>query len=93
MAFKYDLSEGLEKALSGLCRRDKRRYEATWKKIREITARSADSIDFYKNLSYGLKEYKRCHIDRSFVLLFRVFKAENYIFFDKLGHHDDIFKR
>ena len=51
------------------------------------------TIDHYKNLQYDLKEYKRVHIAGCFVLLFKVFKKEKFILFDKLGHHDDIYKR
>lgn len=92
MAFKYDFSDSLKATLVKLSKKDKKRYEITLKKIEEITLRDSDSINFYKNLRHDLNDYKRVHIDKSFILLFRVFKKEKYILFYKLKHHDQIYK-
>ena len=91
MPFRYDFSDELEETLEKLFKKDRKRYEMTLKKIEEIASRDNLSIDFYKNLRHDLKEYKRVHIDKSFVLIFKVYKKENYILFDKLKHHDDIY--
>ena len=93
MPFKYDASDSLEETQARLFRKDRKTYEALMKKIEEIASRDEKTIEFYKNLRYGLSEYKRAHVAKSFVLLFRVFKKERFILFDKLGHHDDIYKR
>ena len=93
MPFKYDFSDELEETLEKLFKKDKKIYEVLMKKIEEIASRSETEIEFYKNLRYGLSEYKRVHIAKSFVLLFKFFKKENFILFDKLRHHDDIYKR
>lgn len=93
MPFKYEFSEELEETLEKLFKRDRQRYEITLKKIEEITQRDGNTIDYYKNLRQDLKKYKRVHIDKSFVLIFRVFRNEKIILFDKLQHHDDIYKR
>ena len=92
MPFKYDVSNELEETLSKLFKKDRKRYEITLKKIEEIVSRNSGTIDFYKNLRHDLKEYKRVHIDKSFVLIFKVFKEKKYILFDKLRHHDQIYK-
>jgi len=93
MTFKYDFGEELEETLSKLQKKDKERVEIFFKKVEEIVSRDEITIDYYKNLKHDLKYYKRVHIDKSFVLIFRVFKKENFILFEKLKHHDDIYKR
>lgn len=93
MTFKYDFSDELEETLDKLFKKDRKIYEALMKKIEEIASRDEVAIDFYKNLRYDLKEYKRVHIAKSFVLLFRVLKKEKFILFDKFKHHDDVYRR
>ena len=93
MSLKYDFSDELEEILSKLFKKDRKRYEVTLKKVEEISLRDEITIDYYKNLRHDLKEYKRVHIDKSFVLIFKVFKKEKFILFDKLKHHDDIYKK
>jgi len=93
LPFKYDFSDELEETLSKLFKKDRKRCETLLKKIEEISLRDETTIEYYKNLMYDLKEYKRVHIDKSFVLLFKVFKKEKFILFDKFKHHDEIYKR
>ena len=93
MPFKYDVSDELEKTLSKLFKKDRKRYEITMKKIEEIASRDLTTIDFYKNLKYGFREYKRAHIDKSFVFIFKLSKEEKFILFDRFGHHDDIYRK
>ena len=93
MSFKYDFSDELEETLTKLYKKDRKRYEAIMKKTEEIASRDSDTIEFYKNLRHDEKEYKRVHIDKSFVLLFKVFKEKNFILFDRFDHHDNIYKR
>ncbi len=93
MSFKYDFSDKLEETLTKLYKKDRKRYETIMKKTEEIASRDSDTIEFYKNLRYDEKEYKRVHIDKSFVLLFKVFKEKNFILFDRFDHHDNIYKK
>jgi YafQ family addiction module toxin component len=93
MPFKHDFSDELEETLEKLFKKDRKLYEAVFKKINEITSRDQNTIDFYKNLRHDLKEYKRVHVDKSFVLLFKVFKKESFILFDKLKHHDRVYEK
>ena len=64
-----------------------------YKKIKEIIESDGTSIDHYKNLSHSLSEYKRVHIDKSFVLVFKVFRKEGHILFERFDHHDRIYKK
>lgn len=93
MPFKYDFSDELEEILTKLYKKDKKIYEALLKKIEEVASRDNETIDFYKNTRHDLKEFKRVHVAKSFVLLFKVFKDKKFILFDRFGHHDDIYKK
>jgi len=91
MSFNFDLSDELKLVIKKLQKKDKTRVIILNKKIKEIINNSTETIDRYKNLKYALSEYKRVHIDKSFVLIFKVNKNKNHILFDKLKHHDDIY--
>ncbi|MDO8428413.1 MAG: addiction module toxin RelE [Candidatus Diapherotrites archaeon] len=92
MPFSFGLSEELKDQLKILAKRDQKITEALNKKIKEIINSDEFTIDHYKNLRYGLSDYKRVHIAKSFVLLFKVFKKENFSLFDRFDHHDNIYK-
>jgi len=40
-----------------------------------------------------MKDQKRVHIDKSFVLTFKYFKEKKYILFQDFDHHDNIYKK
>ena len=84
--------EEIKVEIKVLSKRNKKLVEILNKKIKQIIDSDEFTIDHYKNLRHGLSDYKRVHIDKSFVLLFKVFKEKNYILFDKLKHHDDAYK-
>lgn len=93
MPFTFGLSDELKATIAVLTKKDKATAEALHKKISQIIACDEKTIDHYKNLRHDLKEYKRVHVAKSFVLLFKVFRNENHILFDKFKHHDDVYKR
>ncbi|MFH0954762.1 MAG: addiction module toxin RelE [Candidatus Micrarchaeota archaeon] len=93
MPFSFDLSDELKDAVRLLAKRDPAMADAINKKIRQIIASDDATIDHYKNLKHDLSEYKRVHIARNFVLLFKVSKKEKFILFDRFDHHDNIYKR
>ncbi len=93
MPFTFDLSDELKATIAVLAKKDKATTEALHKKINQVIACDEKTIDHYKNLRYNLKEYKRVHVAKSFVLLFKVFRDKNHIIFDKFRHHDDAYKR
>lgn len=93
MAFSFNLSDELKAAIKVLAKKDKKTTEILGRKIKQIADSDEIAIDHYKNLRYGLGEYKRAHVAKSFVLLFKVFKKERHILFDKFGHHDSIYRR
>lgn len=91
--FNFRLTNELQIIIRKLLRKDKTRVKQINKKIKEIINNDEKTINRYYNCSYGLKKYKHCHIDKSFVLMFEVDIKENIIIFSKFGHHDDFFKK
>jgi len=48
-----------------------------------------NDLDHYKNLKYDLKQYKRIHVNNSYVILF--FGEKNTVYFVDYEHHDKIY--
>ncbi len=84
------VSTDLRKFLSKISKKNKIFYDKILKKISEII--SSENIEHYKNLKYGLKNFKRAHIGH-FVLIFRYDKRSNTIFFDNIKHHDFAYRK
>ncbi len=87
---KFEIEEKLHQILKKLFKKDKKRYEITWKKINEVVNNS--DVEHYKNLKFPMNEFKRVHIDKSFVLIFKYDKTNEKIKFYDLDHHDKIYK-
>ncbi|OGM03293.1 hypothetical protein A3K72_03220, partial [Candidatus Woesearchaeota archaeon RBG_13_36_6] len=75
----YEIKIGLLKKLNKISKRDKNLYEQILKKIDEVIHNK--NIDHYKNLKYQMKEFKRVHIKKSFVLLFEYMEANDKVVF------------
>ena len=90
--FKFGLSKQVKTFLEKLGKKDKILARAINRKIKEIISRDNDTIDYYKNLSKGLKAFKRVHITNWLVLIFEVDLKKNFIVFHKIGHRDEIYK-
>lgn len=89
--FEYDFSEGLKVKIKKLIKKDKKKAEIVYKKVKEIISNDIETIKRYKNLRYDLSELKRVHIDKSFVLTFKVDIANNFILFWDFDHHDNVY--
>ena len=76
----YKTSSLFEKKLSKLKGTD---LVKVIKKIDDICAKE---ISHFKNLKYDLKQYKRSHVNDSFVILF--FDEKNIVHFVDYAHHD-----
>ncbi len=90
--FDYEFSEELKEIIKKLNKKDKKRSLIIAKKTQEIINNDEKSIDRYKNLRNPLQHLKRVHIDRHFVLTFKVDKEKNFILFIDFEHHDNIYK-
>jgi len=89
--FEFDISDELKIKIRKLVKKDRKKAEIINKKIREIISHDPETIDRYKNLRHDLREYKRVHIDKHFVLTFKVYKKDNFILFADFDHHDRIY--
>ena len=85
--FEFDLTDELKLKIRKLLKKDKKKVLIINKKIKEIV--NSESVERYKNLRYNFKEYKRVHIDKHFVLTFKV--EEKFILFVDFAHHDDVY--
>lgn len=88
--YEWGRSDKLIKILRKLYKKDKNKFEATLKKIREVAYNN--NPQHYKNLSHSLKDFNRVHIDSHFVLIFKVDENYKLIKFVDLQHQDTIYK-
>ena len=91
--FSFDLTDELKFIIQKLCKKDRKRVEMINKKIKQIINCDSVSIQHYKNLRHDLKDFKRVHIDTSFVLIFKVDIQNNHILFVDFDHNDNIYKK
>ena len=89
--FDFNISDELRLKLRKLVKKDKKKVQIINKKIKEVINKDLDSINHYKNLKYDLKEFKRIHIDKHFVLTFKIDYENNFILFVDFDHHDNIY--
>ena len=89
--FNFDLSDELKFKIIKLAKKDRKRVEIINKKIKEVINSDLESIKHYKNLRYDMKEFKRVHIDSSFVLTFKIDLQNKFVLFVDLDHHDNIY--
>ncbi|HLD04308.1 MAG TPA: addiction module toxin RelE [Candidatus Nanoarchaeia archaeon] len=89
--WKYEYSELLTKKLKKLKKRGPHQLEIILKKRDDVKAKIAMNPDHFKNLSNELSEFKRVHIDKHFVLTFKVDKQSKTVHFEDYDHHDNIY--
>ena len=89
--FDFNISDELKLKIRKLIKKDKKKVQIINKKIKEVINKDLDSINHYKNLKYGLREFKRVHIDKHFVLIFKVDYENNFILFADFDHHDNVY--
>ncbi|MEK6890794.1 MAG: addiction module toxin RelE [Nanoarchaeota archaeon] len=91
--FDFDLTDELKLIIRKLVKKDKKKVEIINRKIKEIINSNKDSINHYKNLRHDLSDYKRVHVDKSFVLVFKVDLFNNFILFVDFDHHDKVYSK
>ncbi len=91
VTFDYDLTDKLKDIVQKLRKKDARRCEILYNKIRQITQSDDVSIGHYKNLRHGMSDCRRVHIDSSFVLTFHYDPSRKFILFLDFDHHDRIY--
>ncbi len=61
------------------------------KKMQEVANTLETNPNHYKNLHKPLQEYKRVHVNGSYVILFIVDEDNRKVIFHNYAHHDDIY--
>ena len=89
--YDFRLTDELKVKIKKIIKKDKKKVEIINKKIKEIINNDSITINRYKNLKYELKDLKRVHIDKHFVLVFNVENKNNLIRFINFDHHDNIY--
>lgn len=83
-----EYSKELTRKLEKLQKKDKTAFEFIIRKIKEIR----EQPEHYKTLSHDMKGYRRVHVMKSFVLVFRIDYDQNKLIFIDFDHHDKIYK-
>jgi len=91
--FNFNLTDELKSIIEKLAKKDKKKVEIINKEIKQIINYDPVFIGHYKNLKHDLKDFKRVHVDSSFVLVFKVNITNNFILFVEFDHHDKIYKK
>jgi len=87
MTYLLEFSKEFDIIFEKLQKKNTKHREIITKKLREILR----NPEHYKPLRHDMKGYRRVHIDKSFVLIFKI--EGNRIIVQDYGHHDDIYRR
>ncbi len=90
-AWNYEYSENLVKTLKKLKKRNFAQYTIILKKIDDVKQKVTENPEHYKNLKHDLNKFKRVHIDKHFVLTFKISKTDRIVSFIDYDHHDNIY--
>ncbi|HLD85395.1 MAG TPA: type II toxin-antitoxin system mRNA interferase toxin, RelE/StbE family [archaeon] len=82
-----EFSKEFERIFEKLQKKNKKQSDIIINKIREII----QNPEHYKPLSHTLKFHRRVHIDKSFVLVFKI-EGSKLVIMD-YDHHDNIYKK
>ncbi len=89
--FEFDFTDQLKSMIRKLQKKYPKRAEMISRKVDEIISKTPQTINSYKNLRYDLKHLKRVHVDRHFVLVFKV--EGDFILFLDFEHHDKVYRK
>lgn len=89
--WKFEYSEVLVKKLRKLKKKNPVQFGIVMKKRDDIKEKIAANPDHFKNLSYDQSEFKRVHVDKHFILTFKVDKTNRLVKFEDYDHHDKIY--
>jgi mRNA-degrading endonuclease RelE of RelBE toxin-antitoxin system len=87
MTFKDEYSEVLVRKLKKLKKKNPKQYLIICKKRDEILKDPGR----YKNLRYDLSDKKRVHIDKHFILIFKVDLSNKIVKFLDYDNHDKVY--
>lgn len=82
-----------ETILEVLAKKDSKLHDNIVKKIMDIAETLEWNPNHHKNLRAPLQNFKRVHVNDSFVLIFKVDKYNKEVVFYDYDHHDKIYKK
>ena len=86
--YTIHLKPHLDKIFNNLAKKKPKQLEIIYKKLREIS----NNPHRYKNLKSPLKNWKRLHIDKNYVLTFSIDEETKTVILEDYKHHDKIYK-
>ncbi|MBT4192055.1 MAG: hypothetical protein HOE11_01995 [Candidatus Diapherotrites archaeon] len=85
--YYYNTTKIFDKKSTKMFKKNKKTYKILLKKMEEITSFPKN----YKNLRGNKFGLKRVHIDKHFVLTFKINHFERKVYFEDFDHHDKIY--
>jgi YafQ family addiction module toxin component len=83
-----EFSKEMERILEKLYRRNRKQFDIITDKIKEIR----ENPYHYKPLRHDMKGFRRVHIDKSFVLVFKIMEETKTVKIEDFDHHDNIYR-
>ncbi|MFT4283142.1 MAG: type II toxin-antitoxin system RelE family toxin [Candidatus Woesearchaeota archaeon] len=90
--FTYNIEDNLKKKLKIIGKKNKTLAINFKKKLMEVISHSKVTINTYKNLKSPLNEYKRIHLTKNYILIFKVDINNKHIVFLEIAHRDKVYK-
>jgi len=88
--YELDIKEHVEKIFFKLSKKNQKQLIIINKKIEEIRNNPNNS---YKYLRKPLQQYQRTHIDKHFVLIFKIHHDKRLVEIYSFNHHDVVYKK
>jgi mRNA interferase RelE/StbE/toxin YoeB len=89
MSYRLDISRWADRIFHKLSRKDRKRLEIIWKKIREIL----ENPQHYEPLRGDMFGSRRVHIDSSFALTYEIDEENKTVRILDFGHHDRVYEK
>ncbi len=87
--YELDIKPEADKIFRILSKKNLKQLKIINKKIQEIRTNPSHK---YKFLRKPLQSFNRVHIDKSFILIFKINHKDKVIDVYFYGHHDDVYK-
>ncbi|MBN1940740.1 MAG: type II toxin-antitoxin system mRNA interferase toxin, RelE/StbE family [Candidatus Diapherotrites archaeon] len=88
LAYSLKRKPHLDKVFSKIAKKDPIQLQAIWKKIKQVL----EDPHRFKPLSATMKNKRRVHIYKSFVLVYEIHEKEKIVELWDYDHHDNIYK-
>ncbi len=87
--YNLDIKPEADKIFSKLSKKNQQQLMVIYKKIEEIRS---NPFHEYKFLRKPLQTFNRVHIEKHFVLIFKIDHPNKVVDVCFYGHHDDVYK-